>query len=63
MKIRIIKCLLVFCFALISYNAYSQHRYYCEVKGIEKELSSGLKSSSILVLKPHTIYGVTSAAN
>ena len=43
MKIRIIKCLLVFCFALISYNAYSQHRYYCEVKGIEKELSSGLK--------------------
>lgn len=43
MKIKIIKCLLVFCFALISSNAYSQHRYYCEVKGIEKELSSGLK--------------------
>lgn len=28
---------------LLSVCAYSQTRYYCEVKGIEKEFSSGLK--------------------
>lgn len=28
---------------LATKNVTAQHRYYCEVKGIEKELSSGLK--------------------
>jgi hypothetical protein len=37
------KWLLVLCLTLCVGNTYAQHRYYCEVKGIEKELSSGLK--------------------
>ncbi len=34
---------LLFCLMMFTENVYSQQRYYCEVKGIEKELSSGLK--------------------
>ena len=33
------KGLFVFCFAFFFCNAYSQHRYYCELKGIEKGLT------------------------
>jgi hypothetical protein len=34
----------LFLFAIYIFNSFAQiHRYYCEVKGIEKELSSGLK--------------------
>lgn len=36
--------ILIACLALLASVSYAQtHRYYCEVKGIEKELSSGLK--------------------
>lgn len=40
-----IRCILMFVFCLMAFagHAYAQQRYYCEVKGIEKELSSGLK--------------------
>lgn len=43
-----IKCmfyrwLLVFCLITLTGHIYARQRYYCEVKGIEKELSSGLK--------------------
>jgi hypothetical protein len=37
------KWFLAICLLLCVGNVYAQHRYYCEVKGIEKELSSGLK--------------------
>lgn len=37
------KLLLIFCLASFAEHIYAQQRYYCEVKGIEKELSSGLK--------------------
>ena len=38
---RIITSLLLFLVVMCSYA--QTKRYYCEVKGIEKELSSGLK--------------------
>ena len=37
------KWLLFFCFMSLTGHIYAKQRYYCEVKGIEKELSSGLK--------------------
>lgn len=37
------KCMLAFCIVTFAEHAHAQHRYYCEIKGIEKELSSGLK--------------------
>ena len=37
------KYLLAVCLICNVGNAFAQHRYYCEVKGIEKDLSSGLK--------------------
>lgn len=38
------KVFLALVLSLSMFNSYAQtHRYYCEVKGIEKELSSGLK--------------------
>ena len=37
------KYLLALCLICNVGNAFAQHRYYCEVKGIEKDLSSGLK--------------------
>ena len=43
MKYLLKKCLLVFCLAILTEYGYAQQRYYCEVKGIEKSLSSGLK--------------------
>lgn len=43
MKNKICRCLLLSFLALSTSNIFAQHRYYCEVKGIEKELSSGLK--------------------
>ena len=38
-----LKWLLALCLVFCVGNTYAQHRYYCEVKGIEKELNSGLK--------------------
>lgn len=43
MKTVLTKYFWAFLFTLYIGNAYAQHRYYCEVKGIEKGLSSGLK--------------------
>lgn len=43
MKKNILRLLLAISFILCVGNVYAQHRYYCEIKGIEKELSSGLK--------------------
>ena len=43
MKNLNIKILLFLCLMYCAGNVSAQHRYYCEVKGIEKELSSGLK--------------------
>lgn len=42
---RHIRCILMFVFCLTTFagHIYAQQRYYCEVKGIEKELGSGLK--------------------
>lgn len=37
------KWLLVFCLMLFTGHVYAQQRYYCEIKGIEKEMTSGLK--------------------
>jgi hypothetical protein len=37
------KWFLAICLMLCVGNTYAQHRYYCEVKGIEKDYSSGLK--------------------
>lgn len=37
------KYLLTFFFIMLTENLYSQQRFYCEVKGIEKEITSGLK--------------------
>ena len=43
MSKTIMKYLLALCLICNVGNAFAQHRYYCEVKGIEKDLSSGLK--------------------
>ena len=43
MKKNILRLLLAISFILCVGNVYAQLRYYCEIKGIEKELSSGLK--------------------
>ncbi len=37
------KWFLAICLMLCVGNTFAQHRYYCEVEGIEKVLSSGLK--------------------
>ena len=37
------KCLFVLYLLFSVGNVYARQRYYCEVKGIEKELSAGLK--------------------
>lgn len=37
------KCLLTFFFIIFTDNLYSRQRFYCEVKGVEKEITSGLK--------------------
>lgn len=38
MKKNILRLLLAISFILCVGNVYAQHRYYCEIKGIEKEL-------------------------
>ena len=43
MNKTITKYLLALCLICSVGNTFAQHRYYCEVKGIEKDLSSGLK--------------------
>lgn len=43
MRRKITKLLLSICLVLCVSNIYAQHRYYCEVKGIEKDFTSGLK--------------------
>lgn len=43
MNKTVAKYLLAFCLMCNVGNVIAQHRYYCEVKGIEKELTSGLK--------------------
>ena len=42
MSKTITKYLLALCLICNVGNVFAQHRYYCEVKGIEKDLSSGL---------------------
>ena len=37
------KWLLALCLIAFTGYVYAQQRYYCEVKGIEKDFSSGLK--------------------
>ena len=37
MSKTIMKCLLALCLICNVGNAFAQHRYYCEVKGIEKQ--------------------------
>lgn len=44
MSKTIMKYLLALCLICNVGNVFAQHRYYCEVKGIEKDLSSGLKN-------------------
>lgn len=43
MKATAVKLVLTLCLSFIFVGIQVQQRYYCEVKGIEKELSSGLK--------------------
>ena len=43
MKCILSKWLLAFCLIMLAGHAYAQQRYYCEVKGIEKSFTSGLK--------------------
>ena len=43
MKATAVKLVLTLCLSFIFVGIQAQQRYYCEVKGIEKELSSGLK--------------------
>ena len=43
MKSNFIKWTLAICLLFCVGHIYAQRRYYCEVKGIEKSLSSGLK--------------------
>lgn len=43
MKCVLSKLLLAFCFMMFTMHVNAQQRYYCEVKGIEKEFTSGLK--------------------
>lgn len=38
-----LKCVLAACLVLYAGETFAQHRYYCEVKGIEKGIPSGLK--------------------
>lgn len=35
--------ILTLCLTLCASNTFAQHRFYCEVKGIEKDVSAGLK--------------------
>ncbi len=49
MNKTITKLLLALCLICSAGNAFAQHRYYCEVKGIEKDLSSGLKIISAFI--------------
>lgn len=63
MSKTIMKYLLALCLICNVGNVFAQHRYYCEVKGIEKDLSSGLKSYSILAQRHHITFGEISAAN
>lgn len=44
MRRKITKLLLSICLVFYVSNIYAQHRYYCEVKGIEKDFTSGLKN-------------------
>lgn len=37
------KLLLIFCLMAFTGHVYAQQRYYCEVKGIEKDFTTGLK--------------------
>lgn len=43
MKYVLSKLLVTFCFMMFTMYVNAQQRYYCEVKGIEKEFTSGLK--------------------
>lgn len=43
MKYVLSKLLLTFCFMMFTMHINAQQRYYCEVKGIEKEFTSSLK--------------------
>lgn len=43
MKRILNKWLLAFCLIMLAGHVYAQQRYYCEVKGIEKSFTSGLK--------------------
>ncbi len=43
MRNLFIKWILAICLISCAGNIYAQRRYYCEIKGIEKGLSSGLK--------------------
>lgn len=43
MKYVLSKLLVTFCFMMFTMYVNAQERYYCEVKGIEKEFTSGLK--------------------
>lgn len=63
MSKTIMKYLLALCLICNVGNAFAQHRYYCEVKGIEKDLSSGLKIILTSGQRLHIIFGETSAAN
>lgn len=42
-SIIFVKCVLISCLIAFTGHIYGQQRYYCEVKGIEKEFTSGLK--------------------
>ena len=58
------KTALIFLMLISSITMIAQtKKYYCEVKGIEKELSAGLKLFLILETIPCTLHGVDSKTN
>lgn len=64
MKSYFIKWTLAICLLFCVGYIYAQRRCYCEVKGIEKSLSSGLKIIFDFGTKAsYKIYGETSVAN
>ena len=58
------KTALIFLMLISSITMIAQtKKYYCEVKGIEKELSAGLKLFLILETIPCILHGVDSKTN
>lgn len=60
MKTLLIRYILIACLFIYSGNLCAQQRYFCEIKGIEKEFSSGLKIIFDFGTEPsYTLTGVS----